>query len=430
MLTDFWFGVIAALWAGFFLLEGFDFGVGILLPLLARTESQRVQALRTIGPTWDGNEVWLLVAGGATFAAFPSWYAELFSGLYLPLAAVLVGLIIRGISIEYRGKVATAAGRAWCDRGMVIGSLLPAVLLGVAFADLIRGLKLDVNHHVTGNLLDLVTPFGLLGGLTTLGLFAYHGSVFVALRADGELHRRARRIATELTGPVAVVTIAFLAWSFHERHTPVSVAMSVVLVLAFVASAAANGAGRPGWAFAASALVSLGAPVFVLSSLWPYVIPAHNVEAWSLTVQQASSSHYTLVVMTVVALIFTPVVIAYQAWAYWVFRSRVTDAGAPRLPRPAPGRSANDAYLVIPGGGDGRPAAPGGTGGSAPAGGPAGSGGPAGAGGPAGPGAAGAGPAGAGESAGPAAAPAGPADGTGEGTGEGGSPAQPADTRS
>ncbi len=360
MLTDFWFGVIAALWGGFFLLEGFDLGLGVLLPALARTEGQRVQALRTIGPTWDGNEVWLLVAGGATFAAFPSWYAEMFSGMYLPLAAILAGLIIRGISIEYRGKVATAAGRAWCDRGMVIGSLLPALLLGVAFADLIRGLQLDANHHVVGNFWDLVTPFGLLGGLTTLGLFAYHGSVFVAMRADGELHRRAHRIADTLTVPVAVVTVGFLSWSFHERHTPVSIAMSVVLVAGFVASAYANHKRRPGWSFSASALVAVGAPVFVLSSLWPYVIPAHNVKAWSLTVEQASSSHYTLVVMTVVALIFTPVVIAYQTWAYWVFRARVTDVSVPRLPRPAPGRSADDAYRVTrPGSGDWHPGGPG-----------------------------------------------------------------------
>ena len=347
MLSDFWFFVITVLWSGFFLLEGFDFGVGLLLPALGRSESDRVRMIRTIGPTWDGNEVWLLVAGGATFAAFPSWYAELFSGLYLPLAAVLVGLIIRGISIEYRGKVATATGRAWCDRGMFVGSLLPSLLLGVAFADLIRGLELNPSHQVVGNLVDLVTPYALLGGLTTLGLFAYHGSVFVALRAEGDLGRRARHAAGSLTVPVAVITVAFLGWSFALRHTPVSAAVSVVLVAAFVASAWANQAGRSRPAFGASALVAIGAPVFVMSSIWPYVIPAHNVEAWSLRISQASSSHYTLVVMTVVAAIFTPLVVAYQAWAYWVFRARISDSfPSPRLPRPAPGRSTNDAYRV------------------------------------------------------------------------------------
>ncbi len=349
MLSDFWFGVITVLWAGFFLLEGFDFGVGMLLPVLAPGEGDRTRAIRTIGPTWDGNEVWLIVAGGATFAAFPSWYAELFSGLYLPLAAVLVGLIIRGISIEYRGKVATAAGRAWCDRGMVVGSLLPALLLGVAFANLIRGLELNASHQVVGDLLDLVTPFALLGGITTLGLFAYHGSVFVALRAGDGLGERARRTAGALSLPVAAVTAGFLGWSFAVRHTPLSASVSLLLVVAFAVSALANRAGRRRAAFGASALVTLGAPVFVMSSIWPYVIPAHNVAAWSLSIDQASSSHYTLVVMTVVAAIFTPVVLAYQSWSYWVFRARIGGpAPTPHLPRPEPGRSANDAYRVPP----------------------------------------------------------------------------------
>ena len=347
MLTDFWFAVITVLWAGFFLLEGFDFGVGLLVPVLGRSEGDRVRAIRTIGPTWDGNEVWLIVAGGATFAAFPAWYAELFAGLYLPLAAVLAGLIIRGISIEYRGKVATATGRAWCDRGMVVGSLLPSVLLGVAFADLIRGLELNPSHQVVGNLLDLVSPYALLGGVTTLGLFAYHGSVFVALRAEGDLGRRAGRTAGALTVPVAAVTVAFLGWSFALRHTPVSAAVSVVLVIAFLVSVWANRSHRSRSAFAASAVAALGVPVFVMSSIWPYVIPAHNVEAWSLRVSQASSSHYTLVVMTVVAAIFTPLVLAYQAWTYWIFRARISESfPAPRLPRPAPGHSTNDAYRV------------------------------------------------------------------------------------
>lgn len=347
MLSNFWFGVIAALWAGFFLLEGFDFGVGLLLPVLGRSDQQRSRLLRTIGPTWDGNEVWLLVAGGATFAAFPAWYAQLFSGLYLPLAAVLVGLIVRGISIEYRGKVATSSGRAWCDWGMVVGSLLPSLLLGVAFANLIRGLQLDADHQVTGSLLDLVYPYALLGGLATLGLFAFHGSVFVALRTEGQLQRRARRAAVVLAAPVAAVIVAFLGWSFGYRHTAVSIAVSVVLVLLFVASAALHYTGRRRAAFATSAVVAVGTPVFVFASLWPDVIPASNVPAWSLTIHDASSSHYTLVVMTVVALIFTPIVVAYQIWAYWVFRARISDNSPTlRLPRPRPGNSANEAYRV------------------------------------------------------------------------------------
>jgi len=347
VLTDFWFGLIAVLWAGFFVLEGFDFGVGVLLPWVARTEGERKVALRSIGPTWDGNEVWLLTAGGATFAAFPAWYASMFAGLYIPLALVLGGLIVRGVAIEYRSKVFSAEGRAWCDRGMVIGSLLPALLFGAAFADLIRGVKMDSGHHIIGGFFDLITPFGLLGGIVTLGFFCFHGAVFLALRTEGPVRERAHQAARALAVPVVVAAAGFLAWSFAERGNAVSLILSVVLAVALVASVLAERAGREGWAFGASALVALGLPVFVFASLWPDVIPARNNSAWSLTVHGASSTHYTLVVMTVVALIFTPVVLAYQGWAYWVFRARVTDSSpaiGAHLPRATV--SANAAYQV------------------------------------------------------------------------------------
>jgi cytochrome d ubiquinol oxidase subunit II len=348
VLPGFWFGVLAVLWGGFFLLEGFDFGVGVLLPWVARTETDRRVALRAIGPTWDGNEVWLITAGGATFAAFPQWYASMFAGLYIPLSLLLAGLIVRGICIEYRGKVATPTGRAWCDRGMVVGSLLPALLFGVAFADLIRGVKMDAGHNIVGGFFDLITPFGLLGGLVTLGFFCFHGAVFLALRTEGDVRRRAQRAAHLLAGPVVVLAAAFLAWSFDVRGGAVSLAVSLLLAVALVVAAAANHHRNEAAAFAASAVVAFGLPVWVFASLWPDVIPARNNPLWSLTVHNASSNHYALVVMTVVAVVFTPVVIAYQMWTYWIFRARVTDSTVDplaRLPRPAV--SANRAYEVV-----------------------------------------------------------------------------------
>jgi cytochrome d ubiquinol oxidase subunit II len=347
VLPGFWFGVIAVLWAGFFLLEGFDFGVGVLLPWVGGDETGRKVALRAIGPVWDGNEVWLLVAGGATFAAFPAWYASMFAGLYIPLALILAGLIVRGISIEYRSKVATATGRAWCDRGMFVGSLLPALLFGVAFADLIRGLHMNADHQVTGGFFDLVTPFGLLGGLVSLGFFSYHGAVFLTLRTEGPVRDRAHRAARLLALPVVVAAAGFLAWSLAWRGGAVSVAVSALMAVALIISILLDRRGREGLSFASSAVVAVAFPVFVFASLWPDVIPARNHAAWSLTVHNASSSHYTLVVMTVVALIFTPIVLVYQAWGYWVFRARVSEGTVnpvARLPRPAV--SASDAYQV------------------------------------------------------------------------------------
>ncbi|MCW2497608.1 cytochrome d ubiquinol oxidase subunit II [Jatrophihabitans sp.] len=323
MLQGFWFGTIAVLWAGFLMLEGFDFGVGMLLPFVTRTDTDRRIALRSIGPVWDGNEVWLLVAGGATFAAFPEWYASVFSGFYIAFALLLVGLILRGIGIEYRGKAETANGRHWCDRAIVVGSFLPALLLGVAFADFLRGVKMDAGHNMAGGFFDLVTPFGLLGGVVTLTLFLFHGAVFLALRTEGAVAFRAKVAAKRVAPVTAVAAVAFVLWTAGTRGGWLSFLLGAVLVVAFVASLAALWLDRIGLAFSASALVCLLVPVWVFSALWPDVLPARNSAALSLTVHNASSSHYTLVVMTVVALLFTPIVIAYQAWTYWVFRARV-----------------------------------------------------------------------------------------------------------
>jgi cytochrome bd ubiquinol oxidase subunit II len=323
MLPELWFVLIAVLWAGFVLLEGFDFGVGTLLPVLAGDEQERRIVLRTFGPVWDGNEVWLLVAGGATFAAFPHWYATVFSGFYVPLALLLLGLILRAVCVEYRHKVESDRERAWLDRGVVVGSLLPSVLLGVALANWVRGVRMDDGWNMTDSFWDLVSPYALLGGLATLLLFTFHGSLFVALRTTGELRARALRVAGRL-GPVFVLVAAgWLGWSLQLRGTVLAAVLAAAAALGAVVAVLAARAGREGWAFAGTSLTSVLLPPFVFACLWPYVLPGRDGSP-GLTIDTAASSPYTLKVMTVVALAVTPVVIGYQAWTYWVFRQRIT----------------------------------------------------------------------------------------------------------
>lgn len=324
-LTTVWFVLIAFLWIGYFVLEGFDFGVGMLLPVLGREEADRRVLLGTVGPVWDGNEVWLLVAGGATFAAFPEWYATLFSGFYLPLLLILLALIVRGIALEYRHRGETAAWRDRCDAAIVAGSALPALLWGVAFANIVHGVPLDGDHEYTGSLFTLLNPYGLLGGLTTVGLFLLHGAVFLALKTDGDIRHRARGLALRLAGPVILVAAAFLLWTQLDRGTVASGLLILAAAAALLTAVPAIAAGREGRAFAATAAAIGLAVIALFTALWPDVLPstvdpANN----SLTVHNASSTPYTLKVMTWVALLVTPVVLAYQGWTYWVFRARLT----------------------------------------------------------------------------------------------------------
>lgn len=325
MLRETWFLLIGVLWAGFFLLEGFDFGVALLAPFVSRDEVDRSVALGTLGPVWDGNEVWLIVAGAGTFAAFPEWYASLFSGFYLALFLLLVGLILRGICIEYRHRVESERGRARCDAGLFIGSLLPALLIGVAFADMMRGLKMDAGHVITGGFFDLVTPYGLLGGLATLVLFCLHGAVFLALKSAGPVSERSARLARVL-GPAAVVVVGgFLLWTaLSYRASTGSVLFSVVVVGAIAAAAVLARRGRDGFAFLASAVATMSLVAVYFFALHPAVLPARNNPAFTLTIDNASSSPYTLKIMTIVALLMTPIVLAYEAWSYWVFRKRLS----------------------------------------------------------------------------------------------------------
>ena len=332
-LTTVWFILIAVLWIGYFTLEGFDFGVGILLPVLGRDDRERRVLVNTIGPVWDGNEVWLIVAGGATFAAFPEWYATLFSGFYLPLLLILAALILRGVAFEFRGKRDEPQWRAWWDRAIFWGSLVPAVLWGVAFGNIVRGVPIDADLEFTGDLLDLLNPYALLGGLTTLTLFVTHGAVFLALKTRGDVRARANRLASQVGLVAAVVAVAFLAWTLASYLDGADVViLSIAAAAALAWGLLANRMGREGWAFLASA-VTIGLAVIALfTGLFPDVMPSSTDPAYNLTVHNASSSPYTLEIMTWVAAFCTPIVLGYQAWSYWVFRRRIGVDSIPEAP--------------------------------------------------------------------------------------------------
>lgn len=323
-----WFILIAVLWIGFFFLEGFDFGVGMLLPFLGKKDVERRAIINAIGPTWDGNEVWLLTAGGATFAAFPHWYATMFSGFYLALFLLLVGLIIRGISFEYRSKDANPKWRNTFDWMIAVGSFLAALLLGAAFANLARGVPIDENMMFTGNLFTLLNPYGLLGGVTTVAIFLLHGANFLGLKLEGELKERANKISKNLWIAASVLYVALGVFTyvagFWERGfvNPGIVPITAVVVL-LVAGYFINNK-QHGWAFIMVALNIVLTQVTFFSMTFPNVMLSTLNPEWSLTIYNASSSQYTLTVMSVVALIFVPIVLAYQGWTYWMFRKRVS----------------------------------------------------------------------------------------------------------
>jgi cytochrome d ubiquinol oxidase subunit II len=328
-LTDIWFLLIAVLWTGYFVLEGFDFGVGMLLPLVGRTENDRRVAINTIGPVWDGNEVWLLVAGGATFAAFPEWYASLFSGFYLALLLILVALIVRGLAFEYRGKIDSDRWRRNWDLAIIAGSTVPALLWGVAFANIVQGVPLDADHEYTGTLLTLLNPYALLGGLATLSLFALHGATFLALKTHGDVRVRANALVPRIGVPAILLGGAFLVWTFFSHSVlwtglPILVAAGALVAAVLVAIG-----GREGWAFLLTALAIVAVTVTLFGSLYPDVLPSSTNPAFSLTTTNASSTPYTLTIMSWVALAFTPIVLAYQAWTFWVFRRRISPSDIP-----------------------------------------------------------------------------------------------------
>ena len=323
-LTTVWFALIAILWMGYFALEGFDFGVGMLLPVLGREERERRVLINTIGPVWDGNEVWVLVAGGATFAAFPEWYATLFSGFYLPLLLILVALIVRGVAFEYRAKRDDAAWRARWDLAIFWGSLLPAVLWGVAFGNIVRGVPIDADLEYVGGFFNLLNPYALLGGLTTLLLFLTHGAMYVALKTDGPIRREARSLATRSGLAAALVAVVFLVWTQVDTGSVASGVLFVLAARALLGGVAAAGSAREGWAFLGTFLTIALAVAGLFAALFPDVMPTSLADGTSLTTTNAAATAYTLKIMTGVAVVFTPIVLVYQGWTYWVFRKRIS----------------------------------------------------------------------------------------------------------
>ena len=329
-LTVLWFCIVGFLFVGYFVLDGFDFGVGMSLPFLGKDDTDRRVLINTIGPVWDLNETWVIVAGAALFAAFPEWYATLFSGFYLPLLLILAALILRGVSFEYRHQRPEAAWKKRFDRMIVIGSAVPAFLWGVAFANIVRGVPLDAGHNYTGTVFDLLNPYALLGGLTTLLLFFTHGVVFVSLKTDGDIRARARSLAVRSGVVTIVVAASFLLWTSLAYGTPASMLLSAGAALALIGSFVANLRGREGVAFGLMALTIGVAVLSLFFALFPDVMPASNDPANSLTIQNASSSTYTLTIMSWVALIALPLILAYQGWTYWVFRKRITRTHIPQ----------------------------------------------------------------------------------------------------
>jgi len=346
-LQALWFVLIVVLWSGYFLLEGFDFGVGMLLPFVPRNESERGAMFESIGPVWDGNEVWLVVAGGATFAAFPAWYATMFSGFYLAFLLLLFFLIIRVVSFEWRAKGESPRWRAVWLWANAIGSAGIALVWGVGLANLIHGVPIDSNGDYDGSLADLFTGYTVFAGIAFVLLFAFHGATYLTLRTTGDLYERVRTAARRLAVPAAAVGAAFLIWTVvvavdrNDKDVFPVVVPAVLGIAALTLAAFLVYAGRSGLAFTMTALGAVAAVATLFTGLYPRVMVASNDFANSLTVDNASSAHYTLAVMTVVALIVLPIVLVYQSWSYYVFRARVTgeDVELPEALAPPTGGS-------------------------------------------------------------------------------------------
>jgi cytochrome bd ubiquinol oxidase subunit II len=328
-LETFWFCLIGVLWAGYFVLEGFDFGVGMLLPFLGRNEDDRRTMMTSIGPHWDGNEVWLVVAAGGTFAAFPAWYATLFSAYYLGLLLVLVLLILRVVSFEWGERVEDPRWRTMWRRANTTASVGVPFVWGVALSGLVYGIPLNTDGDFSGSLTDLISPYTLLAGVAAVLVFALHGAMFLALRTAGDLHVRARALARRICVPVALVAAAFLAATVavgmerNERDVLPAALPAAAGVLALALAVVFLRAGRGGRAFAATALTAALLVATIFTALYPRVLVSQPAFANSLTIDGAATGHYALSVITVVAAILTPLVLVYQGWTYHVFRARL-----------------------------------------------------------------------------------------------------------
>jgi cytochrome d ubiquinol oxidase subunit II len=324
-LNDIWFIVIAVFWVGFFVLEGFDFGVGMLHSFVGRNDIEQRVLVNSIGPIWDGNEVWLIVAGAAIFAAFPSWYATMFSTFYLALVLVLVALMARGLSFELRRKIDDPRWQSTWRWSLTVGSALIPLLLGTALGDLLHGLPIDQNHNYTGSFFGLLVPFGLFTGLTLTVLSVFVGVTYLCLKTEGDLHERVARLSGGLGWVTVLITFGWLTWS----HVGLAVGfvpnpLDALALTAIVAGAWFAESRAEGWAFAAAA-VAIGSVVgSIFFDLFPHVMVSTTSSAYDLTVANSASPSYTLKVMSVVSVIFFPVVLAYQGWTLWVFRKRLS----------------------------------------------------------------------------------------------------------
>lgn len=329
-LAYLWFFIVGVFFVGYFVLDGFDFGVGMSLPFLGKNDVSRRQIINTIGPVWDLNETWIIVAGACLFAAFPEWYATMFSGFYLALLLILLALILRGVSFEYRHQRDSLKWKQGFDRMIVIGSAVPAFLWGVALANVVQGVPLDADFEFTGSFLTLFNPYGLLGGLTTLLLFFTHGVYFVALKTDGQVRTDARKLAARSGLLTVVVAAIFLTWTVFSAVGAAAPLLTLVIVCAagaavlLIGSVIANARDREGWAFGFGAATVALAVLTLWFALFPNVMPSSTDPAFNLTIDNASSTDYTLMIMTWAAVIFLPLVLLYQGWTYWVFRKRIS----------------------------------------------------------------------------------------------------------
>jgi cytochrome bd ubiquinol oxidase subunit II len=321
----FWFVLIAILWTGFFVLEGFDMGVGMLHAVIGRDEAGRRAVINTIGPLWDGNEVWLIVAGAAIFAAFPGWYATWFSGLYLALVLLLAALIFRGVSFEYRGKSTAKRWQRTWTVALVTGSFLAPLLIGIALGDLLTGLPIGANHEYTGSFWDLLTPYGIFTGVALVALCQLHGACFIALKTDGRVRDRARKYARRIAPVTGLLVLAFIAWTHVTAHGGGFLNPVEFLAILAILFAWALARGHEGWAFTATTVAIALSIITIFVDLYPKVMVSSTNPAYSLTVYNSASTPYSLKVMTVVAVVLLPVVLAYQAWTYYVFRRRISD---------------------------------------------------------------------------------------------------------
>ena len=328
-LNTLWFILIAVLFIGFFFLEGFDYGVGILMPFMSEEDKKRRIVINSIGTFWDGNEVWLLTAGGAMFAAFPHWYATMFSGFYLALVLMLLALIVRGVAFEFRSKDKNPAWRALWDWMLFFGSFVPALLWGVALANIVRGVPINQDMTYVGGFFNLLNPYALVGGLMTLSLFTLHGALFLMLKTTNELRDKAKSFAQKLWLPSVILVFGFVIYSYFATDMFVKLGVNPGVVPIFAGVALLStiyfiNRDREGWAFIMTGITITFSTITIFMALFPRVLVSSLNNEWSLTIYSASSTDYTLKIMSIIAAIFVPIVLVYQGWTYWTFKKRLT----------------------------------------------------------------------------------------------------------